>query len=282
MDARIAYLGPRATFCDLAASKLFPNEQRQAFMTIPECMDAVENHLVDYAVVPLENALEGSVNITLDYLIHEVRIPIVAEFSAPIRQHLMVHPNHVNELDRVDRIISHSHAIAQCHKFLHGEMRGVRCENVTSTAAAARYIQEHPEETTAAIANEMAAEEYGLSIVKKDIHDYSHNHTRFAILGHSSLPDNLITLHPKGEKTTIMVLLPADHAGTLHQVLSAFSWRKLNLSKIESRPLKTGLGNYFFIIDVDQQMDDILLPGAIAEMEALGCTVTVMGSYYSY
>ena len=282
MDARIAYLGPRATFCDLAASKLFPNEQRQAFMTIPECIDAVENHSADFAVVPLENALEGSVNITLDYLIHEVRIPIVAEFSAPIRQHLMVHPNHVNELNRINRIISHSHAIAQCHKFLHGEMKGVRCENMTSTAAAARYIQEHPEELTAAIANEMAAEEYGLSIVRKDIHDYAHNHTRFVILGHKSMPVNMIDLNPTGEKTTIMVLLPADHAGALHQVLSAFSWRKLNLSKIESRPLKTGLGNYFFIIDVDTQMDDVLLPGAIAEMEALGCTVTVMGSYYSY
>jgi len=79
-----------------------------------------------------------------------------------------------------------------------------------------------------------------------------------------------------------MILLPADHAGALHQVLSAFSWRKLNLTKIESRPLKTGLGNYFFIIDIDKGMDDILIPGAIAEMEALGCKVTIMGSYPSY
>lgn len=282
MDIRIAYLGPKATFCDLAASKLFPYGQRQAFMTIPECMDAVEAKLVDYAVIPLENALEGSVNITLDYLIHEVPIPIVAEFSAPIRQHLMVHPSHVNELTRIDRIISHSHAIAQCHKFLHGDMKGVRCESITSTAAAAHYIQEHPDELTAAIANEMAAEEYGLSIVKWDIHDYSHNRTRFVILGHKPLSEKMIPIQQKGEKTTIMVLLPADHAGALHQVLSAFSWRKLNLSKIESRPLKTGLGNYFFIIDIEQKMDDILLPGAIAEMEALGCQVTVMGSYYSY
>ncbi len=282
MDIRIAYLGPKATFCDLAASKLFPFGQRQAFMTIPECIDAVEAKLVVYAVVPLENALEGSVNITLDYLIHEVPTPIVAEFSAPIRQHLMVHPAHVNELSRIDRIISHSHAIAQCHKFLHGEMKGVRCENSTSTAAAASYIQEHPEEMTAAIANEMAAEEYGLSIVKWDIHDYSHNRTRFVVLGHVPLPERLIPIQQKGEKTTIMVLLPADHAGALHQVLSAFSWRKLNLSKIESRPLKTGLGNYFFIIDVEQKLDDILLPGAIAEMEALGCKVTIMGSYSSY
>jgi prephenate dehydratase len=84
------------------------------------------------------------------------------------------------------------------------------------------------------------------------------------------------------EKTTIMVTLPSDQAGALHQVLSALAWRKINLSKIESRPVKTGLGNYFFIIDINQRMDDILLPNAFAEMEALGCTVKVLGSYLSY
>ena len=83
-------------------------------------------------------------------------------------------------------------------------------------------------------------------------------------------------------KTTLMVTLPADYTGALHQVLSAFAWRKLNLSKIESRPMKTGLGNYFFIIDVEMAMDEVLIPGAIAELEALGCTVSILGSYPSF
>ena len=82
-------------------------------------------------------------------------------------------------------------------------------------------------------------------------------------------------------KTTIMVTLPADHAGALHQVLSAFAWRKLNLSKIESRPMKTGIGNYFFIIDIEMKLDEVLIPGAMAELEALGCGVKVLGSYPS-
>ena len=279
---RIAFLGPKATFCDLAATKLFDNSERVAYRTIPECIDAVDKKEVDYAVVPLENALEGSVNITMDYLIHEVRVPIVAEFSSSIRQHLMMHPVHADKIDEIECIYSHSHAVAQCHKYLHGQLKGIRCESTTSTAFAAQFVSEHPEKVTAAIANEMAAREYGLKIVKSDIHDYAHNRTRFVVLSHKPIGERLDGLERIGEKTTVMVLLPADHAGALHQVLSAFSWRKLNLSKIESRPLKTGLGNYFFIIDIDQLMDDVLLPGAIAEMEALGCKVNIMGSYYSY
>lgn len=280
MEKKIAFLGPKATFCDLAATKIFPKEDRQPCMTIPECIDAVHNGDADYAVVPLENALEGSVNITLDYLIHEVSLPIVAEYSAPIRQHLMIHPTHAEH--PVERVLSHSHAIAQCHKFLHGQLRGVPCENITSTAAAAQYVHDHPDEYVGAIANELASNEYNLQIIEWDIHDYAHNHTRFVVLGHKPLSTEEIQLEKQRDKTTVMILLPADHAGALHQVLSAFSWRKLNLTKIESRPLKTGLGNYFFIIDIDKGMDDILIPGAIAEMEALGCKVTVMGSYPSY
>ncbi len=84
------------------------------------------------------------------------------------------------------------------------------------------------------------------------------------------------------EKTTLMVTLPKDRSGALHQVLSTFAWRQLNLSKIESRPLKTGLGDYFFLIDVAHEMDDVLLPGAISEMEALGCKVKMIGTYSSY
>ena len=90
--------------------------------------------------------------------------------------------------------------------------------------------------------------------------------------------------HPyfHGYKTSLMITLPSDHPGVLHTVLSAFAWRRLNLSKIESRPMKTGLGNYFFIIDVEMKMDEVLIPGAIAELEAVGCGVNLLGSYPSY
>ncbi len=195
---KIAFLGPKATFCDLAATKLFDNSERVAYRTIPECIDAADKNEVDYAVVPLENALEGSVNITMDYLIHEVRVPIVAEFSSPIRQHLMMHPNHVDKIGEIEQIYSHSHAIAHCLKYLHGELKLVRCENTTSTASAAQYVSEHPEIVTAAIANEMAAREYGLTIVKSDIHDYAHNHTRFVVLSHKTLRERRSGLSRSG------------------------------------------------------------------------------------
>ncbi|WP_163101805.1 prephenate dehydratase [Peribacillus alkalitolerans] len=279
---KIAFLGPTATFTDLAVTTVFPEWHKQPMLTIPECLDAVYNDESDYAVVPLENAIEGSVNITLDYLIHEIQLPIIGEIIAPIRQHLMVHPKHVNRWREVKGIYSHSHALAQCHKFLHREFKGIPCENVTSTAAAAKMIKETSDQVLAAIANELAAKEYGLDIVKDNIHDYDHNHTRFIVVGKENLqfPKNDSVF--RGMKTSLMIVLPDDHAGALHQVLSAFSWRKLNLSKIESRPMKTGLGNYFFIVDLEQEMDDVLIPGAIQELEALGSKVSLLGSYPSY
>ncbi|MGG0716337.1 prephenate dehydratase [Robertmurraya massiliosenegalensis] len=277
---KIAFLGPKATFTDIAVREMFPADEGIPYMTIPDCLDAVIKNEVDACVVPLENALEGSVNITLDYLIHEMPLPILAELTAPIRQHLMIHPQNKGDWKKIDVIYSHSHAIAQCHKFLHLNCNGVRRVSVTSTAAAAKHILDHPTEQAAAIANELAAEEYGLEIVAPDIHDFDFNHTRFIVLAKEPIELSASPLTMAGNKTSLMITLPADdRSGALHQVLSAFAWRKLNLSKIESRPTKTGLGNYFFLIDVEMKMDDVLIPGAIAELEALGCSVNVLGSY---
>jgi prephenate dehydratase len=279
---RIAFLGPRATFTDSAVKLLFPNEVGIAYQTIPECMDAIQDGEVEVAVVPLENTIEGSVNLTLDYLIHEKPAQIVAELIVPIRQQLMVHPSNNTSWENAKVIYSHSHAIAQCHKFLHLQFKQANYEYMTSTGAAAKYVADHPGENIAAIANKLAAKEYGLSIVCEDIHDYQNNHTRFVVLHKDRLSVSPSHLTPIGQKTTLMITLPSDQAGALHQVLSAFAWRKLNLSKIESRPMKTGLGNYFFIIDIDAVFDEVLIPGAIAELEALGCNVTSLGSYPFY
>ncbi|MFT8321355.1 MAG: prephenate dehydratase [Bacillus sp. (in: firmicutes)] len=279
---KVGYLGPKATFTNIAVNNMFPNEEAIPYLTIPNCFDAVMLNNVDVAFVPIENTLEGSVNITLDYLIHEVNIPIKGEVTVPIKQQLMVHPKYKEQWKEIEVVYSHSHAIAQCHKFLHSQWKGIRCENTTSTAAAAQYIKEHPEIKGAAIGNELTAAEYGLTIVKKDIHDFANNHTRFLILSKDEIDFASPYCIHKGDKTSLMVTLPADRFGALHQVLSAFAWRKLNLIKIESRPTKTGLGNYFFIIDLDRKMDDVLIPGAIGELEAIGCNVQLLGSYPFY
>ncbi|ESU30807.1 hypothetical protein G3A_20500 [Bacillus sp. 17376] len=276
----IGYLGPEATFTDYAARQLFKEAKRIPFVSIPECMDAASAGEIDAAIVPLENSIEGSVNITIDYLVHETDLQIVGEAVVSIRQHLLVHRDNIKNWKEAELICSHPHALAQCHKFLHRKFKGIPLEYMSSTAAAAKHVRNHPEQNIAAIANSLAAEEYGLVFAEQNVHDYSYNHTVFAVLakeGHD------IYMAPTEEsKISLMITLPSDRAGALHQVLSAFSWRKLNLSKIESRPMKTGLGKYFFIIDINLKMDDVLIPGAIAELEALGCTVKLLGSYSSH
>jgi len=279
---KVGYLGPKATFTNIAVNKMFPNAEKLPYMTIPNCMDAVMKGEVEAALVPVENTLEGSVNITLDYLIHEVDIPIKGEITVPIKQHLMVHPNFKDRWKDAEVVFSHSHAIAQCHRFLHAEWNGIRCENTTSTAAAAQYIKENPNLAAASIGNELTAAEYGLEIVKRNIHDFDNNHTRFIIISKKDTAFQPVDCIHLGYKTSLMVSLPADESGALHQVLSAFAWRKLNLVKIESRPTKTGLGNYFFIIDIDRELDDVLIPGAMSELEAIGCDVKLLGSYPFY
>ncbi|MFX3674502.1 MAG: prephenate dehydratase [Paenisporosarcina sp.] len=281
-DSRIAYLGPEASFTHLAAAELFSNEWLISYATIPECIEAVANDEVDYAVVPLENALEGSVPLTIDYLFHDVTLHVSAEILSPIEQHFMVHPSQVDQSESIEVIYSHPHALAQCHKYLYYRFRGIPLEQTTSTAAAAKYVSENPSRSIAAIGNVFAAKKYGLSIVQENIHDFHFNHTRFFVL---SKGKQKITRagYDEQAKTTLMIKLPLDdRSGALHQVLSVFAWRQLNLSKIESRPLKTGLGQYFFIIDIlaDEQIP--MMVGAKEELQALGCDVKSLGTYYTY
>lgn len=279
---KVGYFGPKATFTELAVKCFFPGIDHEPYRTIPDCIDAVVNQEVDLAVVPVENALEGSVPITLDYLTRAVDVPIIGEITAPIRQHFMVHPVNQACWKEVTNIYSHPHALAQCHKFLRQYFKDTSVESADSTAAAAIMVKENPDKKIGAIANEQAAVEYGLTIVQRDIHDFDYNHTRFLILSKEDMNLELKKEGSLGYKTTVMVTLPDDYAGALHQVLSAFSWRRLNLSKIESRPMKTGIGNYFFIINIDMKLDHVLIPGAIEELEALGCGVRILGSYPSY
>ncbi|WP_138415556.1 prephenate dehydratase [Aquibacillus sediminis] len=282
MSKKIGYLGPRGTFTKIAVDALFNGDEKESYQNIPECMDAVENGEIEYGVVPLENALEGSVNLTIDYLFKKRSLQIISEIVVPIRQHLMVHPANLDKWRDLDIIYSHSHAIAQCHRFLHSDMKHVQASYMSSTGAAAKYVSDNPNLKVGAIANHLAAQEYGLEIVQEDIHDFDNNHTRFVVLHKQETPLYSRKMDKRGDKTTLMVTLGEDQAGALHQVLSVFAWRKLNLSKIESRPMKTGLGQYFFLIDVEEKMDGVLIPNAITELESLGCGVYVLGSYPYY
>jgi len=278
--AKIGYLGPKGTFTKLAVDSTFNGEKKVSFATIPACIDAVKKGEIEVGVVPLENAIEGTVQLTVDYLVHQARLPIKGEIVVPIQQHLLVREDFKGDLSDLKEVHSHSHAIAQCNQYLHQYLPEAALKYTLSTGKAAELVSESVE-PIAAIGNRLAAEEYGLKILQKDIHDFPNNHTRFIILTHDKeLPP--VNHEAQLEKTSMLITLPSDKAGALHQILSAFAWRKMNLSKIESRPTKTGLGNYFFIIDVDQPYDDVLFPGVKAELEALGCRVNVMGTYPVY
>ena len=274
---RIAFLGPTASFTQLACSQIFPIDEIIPQSSILDCFLAVKNEIVDKAVVPLENSIEGTVSMTLDYLYDFSEIYIEAEAIMPIAHHLMVHPNH----DNFDRIISHPQALAQTFHFPQDYFKDIETQDFSSTSAAAKWVSENPDEKWAAIANHYAAKLYGLKIIKNDIQDFEQNHTKFVVI---SKKRNLLNLSfkPSSEKTSLIVTLPDDHPGGLHQILSVFAWRKMNLSKIESRTLKTGLGNYFFYINVANEWHPILSENALEELRLFGAEVKFLGHYREY
>lgn len=281
MTIKIGYLGPKGTFTKIAVDRAFNGEHKVDFKTIPQCIDAVEDGTIDIGVVPLENAIEGTVHITIDYLVHQVKLPIIAELIVPIQQNLLVNDAFKGDLLSIKEVHSHSHAIAQCQQYIHRFLPNATIHYTNSTGSAAELISQSTDSRIAAIGNTLAAEEYGLRILEENIHDFENNHTRFAVL--AKHPEVVKILHEKmTEKTSMLITLPEDKSGALQQVLSAFSWRKMNLSKIESRPMKTGLGNYFFIIDVNEPYDDVLFPGVQGELEAIGCKVEILGTFPVY
>ncbi|MDF2551175.1 MAG: pheA [Chryseobacterium sp.] len=273
---KIAYLGPQASFTQLAASQIFPNEELIPQSSILDCFNAVKNNEVDKAVVPLENSIEGTVSMTLDYL-YEFDIFIETELVMPIAHHLMIHPD--NEV--FEKVISHPQALAQTFHFRYDNFKDIPSQDFSSTAASAKLVSENPEEKWAAIANRYSAKLYGLKIIHENIQDFEQNHTKFIVISKEKSALQL-PLPKTSEKTSLIITLPEDQAGGLHQVLSVFAWRKMNLSKIESRTLKTGLGNYFFFINVASEWHNVLSQNAIDEIISLGSNVKFLGHYDEY
>ncbi len=274
---KIAFLGPQASFTQLACSQIFPDHEIIPQSSILDCFNAVFDGEVEKAVVPLENSIEGTVSMTLDYLYDFDGIHIETEVVMPIAHHLMIHP----DAENFDTIISHPQALAQTFHFRQDHFKNVETRDFSSTAAAAKLVAENPQEKWAAIANSYAAKLYGLKIIHQDIQDFEQNHTKFIVISKKS---NLLKLEfqKTSEKTSLLITLPEDHAGGLHQVLSVFAWRKMNLSKIESRTLKTGLGNYFFFINISNEWHPILSENALEELLAIGASVKFLGHYNEY
>ncbi|MCO8293471.1 prephenate dehydratase [Tetragenococcus halophilus] len=270
---KVGYLGPKSSFTFQAANEIFPENTLIPFASIPLTIEQLENKTLDFAVVPIENSLEGSVHATVDYLFDQTAITIKKEVILPIRQQLLG----THFVEQVKKVLSHPQALAQTEQYLKKHFPEVLLEAVSSTTAAAQYVAEHPHDKVLAIASKKAAEEYGLQILAKDIQDNSMNKTRFWLLSMDKDKQNLARYQNK--KVTLFVSLPANLPGALHQVLSAFAWRKIDLAKIESRPLKTYLGEYFFIIDILLNENEVLIENAIKEIELLQAKVQWVGIY---
>ncbi|MEC0093133.1 prephenate dehydratase [Paenibacillus macquariensis] len=239
----------------------------------------------DYSVIPIENTIDGSVSLHMDWLVNEVDIPMQAEWVYPSIQNLIgdqeAFLSEDGEMDysKITKIISHPVAAAQCMQFIRKHAPQAEVEHAGSTSEAVHIVKKNPGQGWTAIGTVLGAAKYKLDVMAERVTDHDNNFTRFVLIG--SDPARL-QRESNQMKTSVTVTLPEDFPGALHQVLSAFAWRRLNLSRIESRPTKKKLGNYYFYIDVLAEDSTVLLQAAIAEIEALGCQVRVLGSYPCY
>jgi len=239
----------------------------------------------EYSVIPIENTIEGSVSLHMDWLVHEVDIPMQLEWVYPSIQNLIgnrtefVSDHEQLDYSKVTKVLSHPVAMAQCLQFIRSEMPQAELEHVGSTAEAVQMVSQNPGNGWTAIGTTLGAQKYNLDILASRVTDHDNNHTRFVLIGNQPIS---VAKNADHQKTSILVTLTEDFAGALHQVLATFSWRKLNLSRIESRPTKKKLGTYYFYIDVLDNRNSVLLNAAIEEIEALGCQVRILGSYPCY
>ena len=230
-------------------------------------MESVKNDETQFGVVPIENSIEGSVGITLDLLAHNYDLKIYRELIIPINQNLIV--NKGCDMNDIKDVYSHSQAIAQCNGFI--LKNNIQPHYAVSTARAVKDII--GDKSKAAIGNAKAAELYDLEILKANIQDVSNNETRFVVL---SKAEHEPTGH---DKTSIIFSMYEDRPGSLYKILGIFEKDDVNLTKIESRPSKKGLGRYLFFIDFIGHKNDELIRNIISDIDENTYFLKILGSY---
>ena len=269
---RVGYLGPPGTFseeavarCDLAAGG-----EAVPFRTFADAYRALARGDLDGALLPIENSIEGSVGTNLDLLVAEPGPLIRRELLLPVRQHLLARPG--TRLADVQRVLSHPQPLGQCSRFLRDNLPGALLEPTHSTADAARKVAAG-EPGAAAIGAAAAATRYGLAILAESIQDVDENVTRFVLLAKADEA-------PTGrDRTSIAFTLDRDRPGGLYEVLGEFARRGINLSKVESRPMKEALGHYVFFLDFEAHRLDAAGADALAGVRALAHRMFLLGSY---
>lgn len=249
---------------DLAGHELVPMAK------FVDVLDATAVGDVDMGFVAIENAIEGTVNVTLDALAFDHELLIQREVVLDIRLNLMVAPGLA--LSDITEVYSHPVANAQCRAFLNKELPDAPVKAANSTSEAAVMAAEKP--GLAAVAPALAAEKHGLQILETDIADHPGNQTRFVLVAPSGVPK--ASGH---DKTTVVLTQRADKPGSLVAILEEFAARTINLSRLSSRPVKTELGSYCFIVDLDGHIADDVVADCLRNVRAKHADVKFLGSY---
>jgi chorismate mutase / prephenate dehydratase len=265
---RVAYLGPEGTFTQAAALKHFGHSVISVPMAaIDEIFREVAAGAVQFGVVPVENSTEGAINHTLDsFLEHD--LVICGEVELRIHHHLLVGEN--TKTDRISRIYSHAQSLAQCRKWLDAHYPNVERVAVSSNAEAAKRLKS--EWNSAAIAGDMACELYGLTRLAEKIEDRPDNSTRFLIIGNQAVP-------PTGDDKTSIIVSMRNKPGALHELLQPFHTNGVDLSRIETRPSRSGKWTYVFFIDFFGHQHDPLVKDVLEKICEESVALKVLGSY---
>lgn len=270
MTEKYGYLGPQGTYSEEALA-LYLGQTAVETVTYPsiaQVISAVDRGDVRFGLVPLENSIEGTVNIALDLIAGNSKLKIVGEVVLPIRHNLLAKPG--TGAGDISLIVSHPQAIAQCRNYLTSHHPGIAVSEVNSTGEAARMAFNQP--GLAAIANESAATHNGLQILENDIQDCVENSTRFVCIATENLP-------MRGPAKTSVVISITDRPGGLYQILREFALANINLTKIESRPAKRSLGDYIFFVDFIGHPDDPEVSSCLDLVGDLASSMRILGSY---
>lgn len=265
---KVAYLGPEGTFTQQAALKHFGESAVSLPMAaIDEVFREVEAGAVNYGVVPVENSTEGVVNHTLDSFM-DSSMRICGEVVLRIHHHLLV--SSTTRQDKISRIYSHPQSFAQCRKWLDAHYPHAERVPVSSNAEAARLVK--TEWHSAAIAGDMAAKLYDLERVAEKVEDRPDNSTRFLIIGNQDVPTS------SEDKTSIVVAM-RNQPGALHDLLEPFHRHQIDLTRLETRPSRSGVWNYVFFIDFRGHRDDAQVAAVLEEVRLRAAELKVLGSY---
>ena len=268
---RIAYQGEPGAYSEAAALRYTDHAELLACESFEQVFDAVDQGNATHGVVPVENSIGGSIHRNYDLLL-EHDLPIVGEVQLVITHNLMALPG--TKIDELTRIYSHPQALAQCERFLRA-LPHVAVEATYDTAGSAKLVKEKHLVGAGAIASERAAQVFGLEILKSEVQDFSDNITRFLVISRVADPDPLV------DKTTVVFSLP-NEPGALFKALSVFALRDIDLTKIESRPIRGRPWEYLFYVDLPLGRHDLRCSRALVHLAEFARSMRTLGSYKSW